>query len=81
MGEELADPGLPEPAVAAWRRKLLVTAGFDDQLAGTLADDPMDLHALLDLVDRGCPPHLANRILAPLDTPFAPDGPSGMPAA
>ena len=26
-----------------------------------------DLHALLDLVDRGCTPALAERILAPLD--------------
>jgi hypothetical protein len=27
----------------------------------------VDLHALLDLVDKGCPPQLAARILAPLD--------------
>jgi hypothetical protein len=27
----------------------------------------MDLHALLELVDRGCPPALAARILAPLE--------------
>ena len=26
-----------------------------------------DLHALLEIVDRGYPPHLAARILAPLD--------------
>jgi hypothetical protein len=27
----------------------------------------MDLHALIELVERGCPPPLAARILAPLD--------------
>jgi hypothetical protein len=27
----------------------------------------MDLHALIELVERGCPPELAARILAPLD--------------
>jgi hypothetical protein len=32
-----------------------------------LAEDcAIDLHAVLELVDRGCPPTLAARILAPL---------------
>jgi hypothetical protein len=31
--------------------------------------EQVDLHELLKLVDRGCPPHLAARILAPLDAP------------
>jgi hypothetical protein len=30
-------------------------------------DNRIDVHALLELVDRGCPPHLAARILGPLD--------------
>jgi len=30
----------------------------------------VDVHALIELVERGCPPDLAARILAPLD-----DGP------
>jgi hypothetical protein len=35
-------------------------------LAQWVAADPrFDLHALLELVDRGCPPPLAVRILAP----------------
>jgi hypothetical protein len=39
-------------------------------LADTLAKDRrIDLHAMLELVDRGCPPRLAARILAPLDDP------------
>jgi hypothetical protein len=32
----------------------------------------VDIHALLELVDRGCPPHLAARILAPLDCDLSP---------
>jgi hypothetical protein len=54
--------------VLAWRREQLVDAGFDLVLADRLADDrAYDLHALIGLVDRGCPPHLAAQILAPLD--------------
>ena len=51
-----------------WRRRRLSRAGFDPGLANAVASDcAMDLHALLELVDRGCPPALAARILAPLD--------------
>jgi hypothetical protein len=51
-----------------WRRSRLRHAGFDAQLAGELAADMRyDLHAVLDLADRGCPPRLAARICAPLD--------------
>ena len=34
-------------------------------------DGRYDLHALLELVGRGCPPALAVRILAPLDEELA----------
>jgi hypothetical protein len=55
------------PDVMAWRRSLLVQAGFEHDLATKLAaDGGYDLHELLGLVDRGCPPALAARILAPL---------------
>lgn len=55
-------------AVTAWRRDRLVAAGFALPEADRLAHDTRyDLHALLDLVHRGCPPSLAARILAPLD--------------
>jgi hypothetical protein len=54
-------------SVVLWRRALLLEAGFADELARRLARDPQyDLHRLLSLVDRGCPPQLAARILAPL---------------
>ncbi len=60
--------------VARWRRRCLERAGFDARLARALAHDRRyDLHAALDLVDRGCPPGLAARILAPFDEPL-PDG-------
>jgi hypothetical protein len=54
--------------VDAWRRDQLVASGFPLPSARRLArDHRYDLHALLDLVERGCPPPLAERILAPLD--------------
>jgi hypothetical protein len=59
---------LRSPGVIPWRAKRLERAGFPAPLADALARDPRtDVHALLELVDRGCPPELAARILAPLD--------------
>jgi hypothetical protein len=58
----------PVSPVVEWRRSRLVSAGFGAGLAAELAQDcRIDLHAVLELTDRGCPPHLAARILAPLD--------------
>jgi hypothetical protein len=55
-------------AVVGWRRGRLLAAGFVPELAARLARDcRIDLHSVLDLIDRGCPPALAARILAPLD--------------
>ena len=52
----------------AWRRNQLVTAGFPEPLARSLArDGRYDLHALIELVERGCDPLVAMRILAPLE--------------
>jgi hypothetical protein len=54
--------------VIEWRVRRLTAAGFDPPLARRLASDcAVDLHALLELRDRGCPPALAARITAPLD--------------
>jgi hypothetical protein len=51
-----------------WRIRRLISAGFPIDLAQRLArTDRIELHRLLELVDRGCPPELAARILAPLD--------------
>ena len=52
--------------VVAWRRRQLIAAGFPGPLAdGLEGERRADLHALLGLVERGCPPTLAARILAP----------------
>jgi hypothetical protein len=57
-----------ERSLGEWRRRRLAAAGFEPQLAAELAAEPAaDLHELLVLLDRGCPPALAARILAPLD--------------
>jgi hypothetical protein len=54
--------------VVAWRCTRLGNAGFDSELAEELSRERgVDLHALIELVERGCPPPLAARILAPLD--------------
>jgi hypothetical protein len=56
------------PEVASWRRRQLIEAGFSPSLARRVANDAAyDVHALIELVERGCPPTLAVRIRAPLD--------------
>ena len=63
----------PPVDVRTWRRCRLLEAGFPQEVADAVASDPrFDLHALLQLVDRGCPPELAVRILAPLPREVAP---------
>jgi hypothetical protein len=57
----------PVDEIADWRREQLAGSGFAAALAAQLACDPRyDLHALIELVERGCRPDLAARILAPL---------------
>jgi hypothetical protein len=60
----------PVTTTLPWRRSRLRRAGFGARRAADLAADPAcDVPALLQLVDRGCPPELAARILAPLERP------------
>jgi hypothetical protein len=55
--------------VSAWRARRLRAAGFEPSLAVEIASDlRFDLHALLELRDRGCPAHLAARITAPIES-------------
>jgi hypothetical protein len=63
--------GAPGPAVDVieWRFCRLCEAGFPRALAGELSRQPVDLHALLQLVDSGCPPALAARIMSPDGAP------------
>lgn len=61
-GDRVADE------VVTWRRDQLVACGFRLPVAVELAQDGRyDLHALIELCERGCSPELAVRILAPLD--------------
>ncbi len=54
--------------VVGWRREQLTRGGFPLPLAARLAKDARyDLHALIELAERGCRPDLAVRILAPLE--------------
>ncbi len=54
--------------VVRWRREQLTASGFPSALADGLAEDARyDLHALIELCERGCAPELAVRILAPLE--------------
>jgi hypothetical protein len=54
--------------VVRWRREQLVGSGFATALAASVAENTdYDLHALIELVERGCSPELAVRILAPVE--------------
>ena len=62
MGEREGDE------VGTWREQQLRDAGFPCRLAARLGRDPRyDVHALIELVEQGCDPVLAARILAPLE--------------
>ena len=64
----LANAKLAGAEVNRWRREQLVHSGFPLPLAARLAKDPgYDLHRLIELVEAGCRPELAVRILAPLE--------------
>lgn len=66
-GADRANPAV-DPDLLGWRRVQLLRAGFDDEQAFRVAaDEAIDLHALIDLVECGCPPELALRILWPLE--------------
>ena len=59
-----------DAGVVEWRVVLLCGAGFSRSLAEVLgADRRVDLYAILELVDQGCPLHLAARIMTPLEEP------------
>jgi hypothetical protein len=76
MNARRIEPGQTERSaeIEHWRRQQLLAAGFGSDLAAELAGSRLiDLHALLHLVDQGCPPKFAARILAPLDPTVAPD--------
>jgi hypothetical protein len=60
--EEIVETELER--VERWRAQALVRAGYDAAGAADLAARlDIDLHTATDLLDRGCPPDLALRIL------------------
>jgi hypothetical protein len=62
------EAGAVRSEIVDWRREQLRASGFPVALAARIASDHrIDLHALIELVERGCPPVLAARILQPLD--------------
>jgi hypothetical protein len=55
-------------AVVQWRRAQLLQAGVPRSLAARVAQDERhDLHELIQLVEHGCAPALAVRILKPIE--------------
>jgi hypothetical protein len=49
--------------VEAWRLHVLLRAGYPLRVAERLAKSAADLHIAVDILDRGCTPHTAARIL------------------
>ena len=55
-------------AVVNWRLTELLDNGFPRSLAARVArDERYDLHQLIELVEHGCSPALAARILSPVE--------------
>jgi hypothetical protein len=66
--ETAYEPEIRDAGVVAWRRTQILAAGCDPATSEELAEEcGIDLHVLVELLERGCSPALAKRILAPLD--------------
>jgi hypothetical protein len=63
-GAELLEPQQDQAAqVEAWRLHVLLRAGYPLRVAERLAKSQADLHTAVDILHRGCTPHMAARIL------------------
>ena len=63
-GAELLEPQQDQAAqVEAWRLHVLLRAGYPLRVAERLAKSQADLHTAVDILQRGCTPHMAARIL------------------
>ena len=57
-----------QQGVVQWRRAQLLQAGLPRSLAARVArDERYDLHDLIQLIEDGCAPDLAVRILKPVE--------------
>ena len=54
--------------VVLWRLEQLIRSGLPVSMATRAANADYDLHALIELLGRGCSPELAIRILAPIES-------------
>ncbi len=61
--KEIPTKGDPQEAVLAWRREMLVRAGCTDEVAEEIAASDADLHRTIAMLEAGCPPELAAKIL------------------
>lgn len=61
---EVVEPGIDERSkVESWRLHVLIEAGYPLPLAERLAASEADLHAAVEIVDRGCAHETAAEIL------------------
>lgn len=51
------------PEVEAWRLHVLLQAGYPLKVAERIAAANADLHVAVEILERGCTPHMAARIL------------------
>jgi hypothetical protein len=64
-GRDMPSSSQDAQAVVNWRRLELIHFGFPRSLAARVArDERYDLHQLIELVEQGCTPDLAVRILS-----------------
>jgi hypothetical protein len=49
--------------VEAWRLHVLLKAGYPLRVAERIAKSAADLHQAVEMLERGCTPHVAARIL------------------
>jgi hypothetical protein len=61
---QLMDPRVgTSPEVEAWRLHVLLQAGYPLKVAERIAAANADLHVAVEMLERGCTPHMAARIL------------------
>jgi hypothetical protein len=49
--------------VIDWRQHVLAEAGYSEEIARSIAESDADLHRAVELLQRGCEPEVAARIL------------------
>jgi len=68
QGRDMPPSSQDAQAVVNWRRLELIHCGFPRSLAARVArDEQYDLHQLIELVEQGCSPDLAVRVLSPVE--------------